>query len=500
MRRTPAVLGLGLCVLLAATAPADATARPSARSARQAQERHPADRSGAAYSTKAPYAPRQDPGTYQSAPRGFRPVFTENVSRHGSRAASDGADGELILHLWDRAAEEHQLTSLGVQFGPEVRALLAAMEKVGYGNLSGRGERELRGTAVRMAQRLPQLFATIAAEHERIDVVSSGQGRAVDSGTVFADALVGTDPALKPLVGPARTDKDLLYFHKSAGGAAYRDWLAHDQRLAHTLKDVTDQPATRAAARRVLAKLFRPAFVQRVVDGEFASIGSAVDAAQAVHHLYGIAPAMRAESPHGRGWRLERYLAPRDADWFGYLDDAAEFYEKGPGFADSDITYAMAGVLLDDFFRQVEAKRDGNDERGAELRFTHAEEIIPLAALMGLPGSTKAADPAQRYTYADNPWRGASVAPMAANIQWDVFRRGDTYLVRMLYNEKETAFKTGCRPVARGSRFYDLVELERCFGRTSGGRADGSVVPSPRRGGQSAGRASRIARAVDVGS
>ncbi len=171
--------------------------------------------------------------------------------------------------------------------------------------------------------------------------------------------------------------------------------------------------------------------------------------------------------PDGRALPMGRYIAPRDAAWFGYLSDAEDFYEKGPGFADSDITYQMADVLLDDFFKQVEAKRDGTSTLGAELRFTHAEEIIPLAALMGLPGSTEAATPDRPYTYADNTWRGASVAPMAANIQWDVFRKGDTYLVRMLYNEKETAFKQGCRPVSKGSAFYDLNELERCFGRTS---------------------------------
>jgi hypothetical protein len=86
---------------------------------------------------------------------------------------------------------------------------------------------------------------------------------------------------------------------------------------------------------------------------------------------------------------------------------------------------------------------------------------------MGLPGSTKAAAPGQPYTYADNPWRGANVAPLASNIQWDVFRKGSRYLVRMLYNEQETAFRAGCRPVAKGSKFYDLDELERCFGRTA---------------------------------
>lgn len=414
------------------------------------------------YGTKTPYAPQQNARTYQRAPKGFVPVFTENVSRHGARAATSGEDGELILQLWDKAESEGGLTRAGAEFGPQVRSLLTGMEKVGYGNLSGRGKREIQGTAARMAQRLPGLFARIAKDSEPIDVVSSGQGRAVDSGALFASALADADPALTPLIGPARTDPDLLYFHKSAGGAAYRDYIAHDQRLATTLKSVTEQPATHRAARDILKRIFAPAFVRRISAGEFASIGSEVDAAQAVYNLYSIAPAMTDEG----SWHLERYLAPRDAAWFAYLGDAEDFYEKGPGFADSDITYKMADVLLDDFFKKAEAKRDGTSSLGAELRFTHAEEIIPLAALMRLPGSTKPVTTTRPYTYTDNPWRGGSVAPMAANIQWDVFRTGDTYLVRMLYNEKETAFKAGCAPVAKGSAFYDLDELERCFGRT----------------------------------
>ncbi|TXS41271.1 hypothetical protein EAO75_41475 [Streptomyces sp. uw30] len=34
------------------------------------------------------------------------------------------------------------------------------------------------------------------------------------------------------------------------------------------------------------------------------------------------------------------------------------------------------------------------------------------------------------------------------------------------YDEKETAFRADCRPIAGNSSFYDLDELERCFGRT----------------------------------
>lgn len=443
MKRVTPVLAL--CGLLVAALPA------------QAADQQPAHHDS--YGTKAPYAPRQSPRTYQRPPAGFTPVFTENVSRHGSRSATDSKDGDLVLALWDKAAAEGQLTRRGEEFGPTVRALLGAMAKVGYGNLSGRGRTEMRETATRTADRLPSLFTEIAADGEKIDVVSSGQGRAVDSANEYVGALADADPGLRPLIGPTRTDKDLLYFHKAAGGAAYRDYLANDQRLAGTLKGITDQPRTHRAARGVLRKIFKDAFVGQIADAD------AVPAAEAVYNLYAIAPAMSEESPGGAGWGMERYVSRSDAAWFGYLGDAEDFYEKGPGFADSDITYRMAGVLLDDFFEQAEAKRDGTGDLGAELRFTHAEEIIPLAALMGLPGSTRPATPGQPYTYADNPWRGAEVAPLGANIQWDVFRKGDRYLVRMLYNEKETAFKAGCRPIAKGSAFYDLDELERCFGR-----------------------------------
>ncbi|MFI9805622.1 histidine-type phosphatase [Streptomyces sp. NPDC052301] len=440
MRRLTPVLALGALLLTAL--PAHASDAPAHRES---------------YGTKAPYEPRQGARTYQRPPAGFEPVFTENVSRHGSRSATDSADGDLILALWDKADAQGQLTARGEEFGPKVRALLAAMAEVGYGNLSGRGRQEMRDTARRMQQRLPSLFTRIAGEGEKIDVVSSGQGRAVDSAGEYTGALAAAEPALKPLIGPTRTDKDLLYFHKAAGGAAYRDYIANDQRLKDTLSGITDRPRTRQAARRVLRRLFEEPFVEQITDQ--------VGAAEAVYNLYGIAPAMSEESPDGKGWGMDRYISRSDAAWFGYLSDAEDFYEKGPGFSDSDITYKMADVLLDDFFRQVEAKRDGTGNLGAELRFTHAEEIIPLAALMGLPGSTEPATPGEPYTYADNPWRGASVAPLGANIQWDVYEKNGRYLVRMLYNEKETAFKAGCRPIAKGSTFYDLDELERCFGR-----------------------------------
>ncbi|MEV7420120.1 histidine-type phosphatase [Streptomyces sp. NPDC089919] len=444
--------------LAAAALLAGAAGAPAA-----ADHRSPA---AAPATTKHPYEPGQRPWTLPRPPAGYTAVFTENVSRHGSRALSDSEDGDLLLALWQRAADAGALTPRGQGFAAEVRSLLDANAKVGYGQLTGRGKREARQTAARMKQRLPGLFAAVARDAGNpagagtIDVVSSGQTRAADTGAAFVGGLVDGDPALAAAVTPARKDTALLYFHKAPENADYRDYVDHDPRLAATLAGIRDQDRSHRAARRVLERIFTAPFVDRVAAGEFG--GDEIGAAQAVFNLYSVTPAL---SDEGR-WHLDRYIGPAEAAWFGYLDNAEEFYSKGPGFTGSDITYKMAGVLLDDLFKKLEARRAGTGGLAAELRFTHAEEVIPLAALMGLPGSTVQAAADRPYTYAENPWRGATVSPMAANIQWDLFRKGDSFLVRMLYNEKPTAFKPACRPVAGHSSFYALDELERCFGRT----------------------------------
>ncbi|RKE16940.1 histidine-type phosphatase [Streptomyces sp. TLI_171] len=414
------------------------------------------------YGTKTPYAPQQSLKHYQQIPKGYTAVFTENVARHGSRAMSDSEDGDAVLALLDTASARGGLTDLGAELAPQVRTLLAAGANLGYGNLSALGADEQRQTALRMEQRLPGLFDTIAAQGEPIVVETSGVARATASANAFTAGLTAGEPALATLITAPRTDKNLLYFHKQPQNADYQAYVAHDPDLAAVLATVDGNPRTAEAARHTAQRLFAPAFLATLTADQQLAF------ARSLYALYSAAPDLAVEAP---GASLDRFLTPRDAQWFAYLDDAEEFYSKGPGFSGRTITYKMAGVLLDDLFAQAEAKAAGTTGTGAVLRFTHAEEIEPLAALLGLPGSTLQADPAQPYTYLNNPWRGAEVSPMAANLQWDLYRAApDTkgkpaHLVRMLYNEKETAFKDSCHPITKGSYFYDLTELERCFGR-----------------------------------
>ncbi|MFI5608003.1 histidine-type phosphatase [Amycolatopsis sp. NPDC051903] len=411
-----------------------------------------------AFTTKTAYEPQGNLNSYERLPSSFRPVFTENVSRHGARTLSDSDDGDALLALWNAAKSEGALTGVGRQLGPDVQSLLAANAHDGYGLLTQEGRDEMRTTAQRMVRRLPSLFADAATgSAPKIDVVASSQQRTVDSANEFAAGLKTAKPGLP--VTPTRTDDTLLYFHKS--NVEYNDYVDNDPRVAAAEKAATDQPRTHAVARSVLERSFSKKFVDEVVAGKHAEFKDEIAAADAVYALDQVTADLAGE---GR-WHFDRYLTPDEAAWFGYLDDVTSFYENGPAFAGSDITYKMAGGLLDDLFAQLDAKRAGTTTRDAELRFTHAEEIFPLATLLGLPGSTQQQPESTLYTYANNPFRGARVAPMAANIQWDLYSDGHTYLVRMLYTEKQTAFKPSCTPVHRGSYFYSLDELERCYGR-----------------------------------
>ncbi len=413
------------------------------------------------YTTKTPYAPQESLGAYQRAPKGFTPVFTENVARHGSRAMTDSDDGDAVLAVLGSAQAKGALTGLGTRLAPRVQALLAGASSIGYGNLSGRGVQEQRQTALRMERRLPALFGAIVAKKEPIEVETSGVDRAVASADAFTSGLTAGLPALAPLIQAPATEKNLLYFHKQPQNADYQAYLASDPDLAAVIAEIDGESGTSQAADHVVSRLFSADFVDAMATDDRISF------ARSLYELYSAAPDLSAEAP---GMELDAFLPARDADWFAYLDDAEEFYQKGPAFSGRTITYDMAGVLLDDLFAQAEAKAAGTSDKGAVLRFTHAEEIEPLAVLLKLPGSTKGADLDRPYTYRNNPWRGADVAPMAANVQWDLYagtpthgKGGTEYLVRMLYNEKETAFKPSCKPIAKGSHFYDLNELERCY-------------------------------------
>ncbi|MBR8059563.1 histidine-type phosphatase [Burkholderia dolosa] len=482
------------------------------------------------YQTKTPYRPQQDAATYEAPPAGYTPVYTELVARHGSRGLSGFKYDGAIYAMLQKAEADGALTPLGAQLKADTYALMNAnallgygvpgISTPGYGNLTQTGIREHQQLAARLAQRLPALFAS---GNRQIVVVNSGQDRAVDSSTYFSAALVAAAPALAsaitlppapagypanaPAAQPAGTNRFLLYFHALKPGtdlvthssdpyyATYQasqsyQAYASDATVADKLKAIKASPQAAEVAQTVLSALVSPAFIAKLgtagytfantgtytftsSDGKFTNtlkgdgktkIASAVDAVNVLYNLLQVAPAMTAETG---GVTMEKYIDGEQAQYLAYLQDAEDYYQKGPGIQEANpVTYRMAKVLQDDFFGEVDAIARGDLAHAAKLRFTHAEIVIPFASIMNLKNVFVPTPQAQTYTYANNPWRGDQVSPMAANMQWDVYRNGSRLIVKMLYNERETDFQAACdgAKIAPGSHFYDYAALKQCYG------------------------------------
>jgi hypothetical protein len=118
--------------------------------------------------SKTPYAVAQDPTTYQAPPRGFSPVFTQIVARHGSRGLSSPSNDLALYSMWLEAKASWSLTPAGARLGPDLLRIIRAnallgysvpgITSPGYGNLTLRGI----GEHQELAQRLAGRFSTIS--------------------------------------------------------------------------------------------------------------------------------------------------------------------------------------------------------------------------------------------------------------------------------------------------------------------------------------------------
>lgn len=423
------------------------------------------------YASKTPYQPKQDAANYEAVPAGFNAVMIQHVARHGSRGLSSPDDDDLSLQLWQKAKQEQALTAKGEQFGELLLRFREASKKLGYGNLSHLGELEHQQMAERLVKRHQAFFEQAFAEQRRITVEHSGRDRADDSGVHFVKRFTELLPQATPLLDAPQVAHQTLYFHKAEGAdnAAYLAYRDNDPRLQQKLQQLHDLPETTKVAAAILRNLYSAEFVEKLAAGQYhfkatdddAELSNAVEAAQAVYSLYSISSNL----PYEGSWNFGDYITPEQAQWMAYLDDAETFYERGPGFAGDDVTYRMARNLLNDFFAKMDAVVKGDNSYVAGIRFTHAQALIPFAAVLGIENAATGIPEQQTYSYQNSPWRSEWVSPMAANVQWELYRNAQNqYLVRMLHNEQQMAFKTGCQPYQQGSYFYDLTELKRCYG------------------------------------
>jgi len=439
------------------------------------------------YSTKQPYSPAAPISSYSQPPAGFKQIYTSTVNRHGSRGLSGFKYDDLALQMLLEAEKRGQLTDLGKRLIPQVKAMTKANEELtgpetGYGNLTVFGREELQGIGERNAKRNTELLNAIVGSDAKVKFMSSGEDRATESGWEFGRSLLAAKPELDShLIDGMEDDHvkieartDLLKAHGDKSLDSYERYAAWEdgEIVEAKIDEAYAKPASREASQKLLLKIFTQDFVDGIDDGSLTftaqngknTVEGVADAALQFYNLYIIAPAMDREAAKpAEGWIFNEFMDDEIGPTFAYLLDVEDYYQKGPANEGETVAYDNYAPLLDHMIQGVKDRAAGG-EIAAEYRFSHSGAIVPLAALLKLPGSEKGVPADELMTYENSKWRGDTVDPMGANIQWDAFQNDQgVTLVRMLYNEAEIPFHAGCMPVVDGSAFYTIEELADCL-------------------------------------
>lgn len=345
------------------------------------------------------------------APKGYEPVYVSHFGRHGSRYLISDNDVRWVDELMHRADEANALTPLGKDVMNRLDTLMLETEGRS-GDLSPLGTRQHKAIARRIAEANPQIFGDKDA---KITACSTLVPRCILSMAAFCESLKEFNPSLDiNRESSDRTARILNYHTKdhgqyTTGGKwkpAYENFKA-----THTNSD------------RLIASLFSdPEFVKLNVNPDDLMWG-----------FYWIASDMQNVETPGSFYDIftpeELFDLWQTFNFIFYVNDSS-FAPNGTKVTDNALPQ-LAQVI-----ERADAML-ASGQRGADLRFAHDGNLIPLAATLQLEDCNIAESDPDNFYKAFSDWK---IAPMAGNIQLIFYRnkkKPQDVLVKFLLNEQE---------------------------------------------------------------
>lgn len=341
-------------------------------------------------------------------------VMINHVGRHGARYPASSEHVDVLQAAIKKAKACGTLTPVGQQ-------LLQLVEQVrkevanSWGALDSIGAAEQQGIAERMYAAYSGLFrdGTLVAR-------SSYVPRCVMSMYEFAHKLSELDSKINIDASSGPRYNDILrFFDNNAEVKKYINSTGYEKVLAGETESLIPLSGLERALGSSVTMLDSP---DRVALAEYSVLASL--------------SAMGIDCDISEFLTVEEYNALWAAFNFKqYLTHSASALSLAPSKA--------AKPLLEDIKTSIKIFI-ANQEHSPKviLRFGHAETMMPLLALMQLPGCYYISD--QWDSVASN-WHDFDIVPMAANLQIILFKSDtDRYYVRLDLNESPITINKDC--------------------------------------------------------
>lgn len=344
------------------------------------------------------------PAVAYDYPDTLTPVMINHVGRHGARFPASPAHCSAVFGALRQAEERGTITPAGRKL---LGIVTYVMEQSAgrWGALDSLGMAEQRGIASRMYASFPMLFTD-----GPVNAISSWSPRCIMSMYEFTHQLARLDNRVEITTASGRRFSPLMRFFDLSD-----DYLAY--RKSDTLRSVVDtyfrQNVPLEPLRRVLGK-------------DFELPENAADLAMAEYSVLAGLQAMDVKVD------VSPFLTPQEYNALWGAFNLRQYLQHSASTL-SGVPMDIASPLLIDLISTTDGFIAGTVKSTVNLRFGHAETLMPLLALMHLPGCYYLTN---YFDTVGKHWLDFNIVPMAANLQMILFRSDSgKYYLRTDLNE-----------------------------------------------------------------
>lgn len=377
---------------------------------------------------------------YTPVPAGYASVFINHVGRHGARHLTKEVKIAYAYQLLQKADSAGALTEKG-QLLKTMILRLEKVEGVDTKSISDEGRAELRDIARRMYAQNKGIFANTV----NLNVGITKEIRTKQSADAF---LSGLKEGLKsqPNINQYNDDTNLRFYDTAPAYKAFEENGPYSPIMEALEKSENIADVDKALANRI----FKANFAAKLSAQQLDKFTGDVFGFTTI--VYSLKSEITKAGFNVEELNFKSFFTCDELQHLGQVDVADDFYKKGPGIDLNGIQVRIAVPLLINFIKTTDEFIAGG-KYTAQLRFAHAETIIPFSALLGIEIANK---PTKDLTRINKDWQAAQVAPLSSNIQWILYKKTNSsdYFVKILLNEKEariTGLKTATYPYYKWS-------------------------------------------------
>lgn len=312
------------------------------------------------------------------------PVFINYMARHGARFLSSEKKVEALQKELAKAKSEGYLSDKGEEF----LILLQSVDSVTDGNwgaLNAVGKYEEQRLGNQMAAIVPDLL-----KKGRVEAIATYVPRVVMTMYELCHELTRHSSYIEVSASEGRQFNPMLRFFTT--DSAYMKYLEHGDWLKAYDSFVAENVPVNPA-QSLFTKVMEPEKMKKLT----------LD-------MYGVVQSLPAAQ---LAWQPEKWFSESEYRTCWEAGNLKHYYQRSASKF-STLPAASARTLLQDIINTTDSAANGNNGNlVGKLRFGHAETVMPLFALMQLPGCY---EPTGNANEISGKWKDWEVSPLGANV------------------------------------------------------------------------------------